>query len=244
MLNVAHRGASGNAPENTVASFDLALEMDADALELDVHMTRDGVLVVLHDATLDRVRGRSGFVRDASLDELKALDVGAWFGPSWRGLRVPTLEEVFGRYGSATRYYVEMKDPELYAGMEEALVRTIDGHGLGRDAVVLSFSAPGLHRVHDLDPAQPVLRLYPERAPIARTVPDSALYATGIGVAVEDVDAALVERAWAAGLDVLVYTADSFAEMRALADLGVDAVVTNFPERLAAGGVTTAAALP
>jgi glycerophosphoryl diester phosphodiesterase len=243
VLNVAHRGASGHAPEHTFSAYDLALTTGADALELDVHMTRDGALVVFHDATLDRVTGRSGLVRDASLAELKALDAGAWFGPRRRGLRIPTLGEVFTRYGTATGYYVEMKDPELYPGMEEELVRAIAEHGLSRHAVVQSFSAPGLQRVVELDSALPVVRLYPEGAPISQTLEETARYATGIGPSLDDVDAALVARARTLGLRVLVYTVDSPADMRALAALGVDAIVTNFPARLARSRVTTAGAL-
>lgn len=242
MFVVAHRGASGSAPEHTFPAYDLALAAGADALELDVHMTRDGELVVLHDATLDRVTGRSGFVADASLEDLKRLDAGAWFGPFWRGLRIPALDEVFGRYGTATRYYVEMKDPELYPGMERELVRLVAAHGLAGRVTVMSFSGAGLRRCREADPGLPLVKLYAEGATVCSVA--ATRCAGGVGLWRGDAGAATISLVRDAGLRVLVYTVDSVAEMRTLGALGVDELVTDRPGRLvAARRVSAAAAL-
>lgn len=242
MYVVAHRGASGSAPEHTFPAYDLALEAGADALELDVHLTRDRVPVVLHDATLDRVAGQPDFVADVSLEELKRLDAGAWFGARWRGLRIPTLAEVFRRYGTATRYYVEIKDPELYPGIERKVSGLIRTHGLTARATVMSFSGAGLRRVRRAGLGLPLIHLYPEGA--RPHVAVDASCAHGIGLWRGDVDEATFEAARAAGIETLVYTVDSFVEVRALSALGVDHLVTDFPSRLTARrSVTTAGAL-
>src|ERR1043166_3256151 len=91
---VGHRGAMGHCPENTMASFERGLELGADWIELDVHLTRDGGLAVMHDETVDRTTGGHGRVQDYTLAERKRLDAGAWFGPAYAGQRVPTLDEV------------------------------------------------------------------------------------------------------------------------------------------------------
>src|SRR5439155_1528352 len=127
VLNIGHRGASGYAPEHTFASYDLALKLGADYIEQDVQMTSDGVLVVTHDETLDRTaRGPAedctGPVKTKTLAQIKRCDAGSWFGPQFEGERIPTLEEVFQRYGRQANYYIETKSPEIYPGMEEALL--------------------------------------------------------------------------------------------------------------------------
>src|ERR1700681_4503232 len=122
---VGHRGAMGHRPENTLASFEHALELGADWIELDVHLTRDGALAVIHDESVDRTTDGHGLVRDHSLLELKLLDAGAWFGPGFVGERVPTLDEVleFARARN-TVVDIEIKNaPIFYAGIEEAVVR-------------------------------------------------------------------------------------------------------------------------
>src|SRR5437764_3413880 len=117
---IAHRGASGLAPEHTIAAYDKAVELGADYLELDVQRSKDGVLVVIHDAELDRTaRGPSsnctGLVADKSLAQLETCDVGVWFGlgdlflphPEFIGLRIPTLDQVLTRYRTTSRFYIE-----------------------------------------------------------------------------------------------------------------------------------------
>ena len=108
-LVIAHRGGSGLAPENTLAAFHKALEVGADGVELDVRLTRDGQVVVIHDRRLDRTTTGKGPVETCTLGELKSLDAGCWFGPQFQGERVPTLEEVFGELPSDLPIYVEMK---------------------------------------------------------------------------------------------------------------------------------------
>ncbi len=169
---IAHRGASGHAPEHTLAAYDLAVAMGADFLEPDLQMTADGVLVAFHDATLDRTaRGPAnlctGPVRERTLAEIRSCEVGSWFNerfpdradPDFVGLRVPTLDDLFERYGATVRWYPETKNPDErlpgQPSMEETLLALLDAHDL-RDAAVereqvliQSFSPASLRRIRE-----------------------------------------------------------------------------------------------
>jgi len=124
---IAHRGLSGLAPEHTWEAYDRAIEIGADYIEQDLHMSADGVLVILHDDTLERTaRGPephcSGRTREKTLAELRNCDFGSWFGAAFRGQSIITLDELLSKYGRTTRYYIETKDPAEMPGMEEKLV--------------------------------------------------------------------------------------------------------------------------
>ena len=254
VTNIAHRGASGHAPEHTLPAYDRALEMGADYIEQDLQLTRDGVLVALHDATLDRTaRGPAehctGRVIEKTLAQIRTCDVGAWFNerfpqdarPAYVGLRIPTLDEVLSRYGHRARYYIETKNPEDAPGMEEALLRALDAYGLRapaaerRQVLIQSFSEASLRKIHGLDPSLPLVRLYEgtmNSSAIRATLDQTSAYAIGIGPAQGSVDGALVEAAHARCLDVHPYTVNEVPDMRALLALGVDGMFTNFPDRL------------
>ncbi len=248
---IGHRGASGYAPEHTIPSYDLAIRLGADFIEQDLQMTRDGVLVAFHDPTLDRTArgaGCRGPIILRTLEEVLTCDVGAWFNraypaaarPEYEGLRVPTLDEVFSRYGRSTRYYIETKNPEEAPGMEEELVRLLGHHGLLEDAgegrvLLQSFSEESLRKLRRLAPDVPLIHLSDEPAgPLLARLPSIREYAAGIGPSKQHVTAALVDAASAAGLLVHPYTVNEVEEMEALRKLGVHGMFTNFPDRLRA----------
>ena len=258
VLNIGHRGASGYAPEHTFASYDLAIQMGADYIEQDLQMTKDGVLVVMHDETLDRTARPTaesqpgdctGLVREKTLAQIKTCDVGSWFNeaypqyasPEYVGLKIPTLEEVFQRYGKSVNYYIETKNPEADLGMEEELLRLMDKYGLTKPAakkwqiLIQSFSPASLEKIHALNPALPLIQLYSstETSETIQAQLDLVrAYAVGIGPSQTDVDAALVEAAHARCLDIHPYTVNETADMQSLISLGVDGMFTNFPDRL------------
>jgi glycerophosphoryl diester phosphodiesterase len=242
VVNVAHRGASGHAPEHTFAAYDRALAMGADYIEQDLHLTADGELIVLHDDTLDRTTDGSGPVAAATLEEIRALDAGGWFAPEFAGERVPTLDELFARYGTGARYYIEPKAPDRGAGMAEQVLETMDRHGLREPAVtgwqvlLQSFSAPFLHAIHALDPRLPLVQLYGNRgsAKIRGELEAVREYAVGIGPYMESVDAELVAAAHALGLVVHPFTLNTTADHERFVALGVDGAFSNFPDRFAA----------
>jgi len=254
VLNIAHRGASGLAPEHTFAAYDLALRQGADYIEQDLQQTSDGTLVVLHDETLDRTaRGPAenctGLVATKTLEQIKTCDVGSWFNERYPerareeyvGLRIPTLEEVLRRYRHRTNYYIETKSPEKANLMEQRLVALLDEYHLLRPAqrrwqvLVQSFSPTSLLKVQELAPGLPLVQLFSSRETsesIQARLQAVSEYAVGIGPSKTDVDANLVRAAHARCLDVHPYTLEEAKDMRALIDLGVDGMFANFPARL------------
>jgi glycerophosphoryl diester phosphodiesterase len=254
VLNIGHRGASGYAPEHTIPAYDLALKQGADYIEIDLQMTADGVLVALHDDTLDRTaRGPAenctGLVIEKTLEQIKTCDVGTWFNerypqyanPEYVGLQIPTLEEIFQRYSHRTNYYIETKNPEAAPGMEEELLRLMEEYNLIKPAakrwqvLIQSFSPESLQKIHALEPSLPLIQLYSSRETseeIQAKLAAAQAYAVGIGPSKSDVDADLVTAAHELCLDVHPYTVNETAEMEALISLGVDGMFTNFPDRL------------
>ncbi len=253
---IAHRGASGHAPEHTLPAYDRAVEMGAHFLEPDLQMTRDGVLVAFHDATLDRTaRGPSEFctgpVRERTLAEIRECDVGSWFNerfpdrahPSFEGLSVVTLSELFARYGDRVRWYPETKQPDQNPGMEEALLALLHRHGL-RDAAVerghvliQSFDPESLRRLRTLDPELPLVQLLSRQAMAGRTPAEVleavAGYAQGVGPNHSLIDAGFMAAARQNGLFVHPWTVNDPVVMDRLLELGVDGIFTDFPDLLA-----------
>ena len=255
VVNIAHRGASGHAPENTLAAFDLAQQMNADYLELDVYLTRDGVPVVLHDATLNRTtRGPAencvGEVGEKTLAQIRTCEAGSWFNrifpaaarPSYAsGVGVPTLEEVFQRYGQRANYLVEIKQPQRVPGVEAKVLELYERYGLRRPAaerwqvVTQSFSEESMRKLHALAPEIPLNQLLNNRE-----TPESILakldrireYAIGIGPAKSTVNAEMVRAAHQRCLRVFPYTVNDPQEVSALLALGVDGIISDFPERV------------
>src|ERR671920_916950 len=257
VLNIGHRGASGYAPEHTIPAYDLALKMGADYIEIDLQMTKDGVLVAMHDDTLDRTaqappgvpeRFCSGPVIKRTLEQIKMCDVGSWFNeanpqyanPEYVGLKIPTLEEIFQRYGTSVNYYIETKNPEAAPGMEEELLRLMDEYDLTEPAednwqvLIQSFSAESLMKIHEMNSELPLIQLYwaGTSKSIQRDLDGVSEYAVGIGPYKRDVDAALVEAAHEHCLAVHPYTVNTVEEMEALISLGVDGMFTNNPDLL------------
>ena len=227
-LVIAHRGASGQLPENTLPAFELAVEQGADMIETDLHRTRDGAIVITHDADLAGLGG-SGEIADASLDEVRALDAGG-------GERVPTLDEVLDRFGARIPFNLELKSPEAgeYEGLAEAALEAVRRRGLLGRTLFSCFSDRVLEALRALEPeARLGLLVSPRRAEraVARA---RALGAEALnpwrGMAAPD----LVGAAHDAGLAVYVFTVDAPDEMRALLDAGVDGLFTNHPDRLRA----------
>ena len=141
LLVFGHRGARAYAPMNTLPSFELALAQGADGVELDVRLTRDCEMIIMHNETVDETSDGEGRVADFTLAELKALDAGSWFGEAFKGVRVPTLDEVFEAIGRRTRINVEIKAEGLRSdGIEQKVANAIRRHNLLRSVIVSSFN--------------------------------------------------------------------------------------------------------
>lgn len=152
---IAHRGGAALAPENTLAAFKAAMDAGADAVELDVHLSRDGRLIVMHDETVDRTTDGSGAIADLTGAELKRLDAGSWFGAGYAGERVPYLEEVLAL---AAHPVIELKyGSERYPGIEETVVHALRTTGRMRDAIVISGNPSPLAALKRFAPELPTL---------------------------------------------------------------------------------------
>ena len=235
-LNIAHQGASADAPGNTLAAFRLALEMGADGFELDIMLSTDGYLVVIHDDTVDRTTDGRGPVRQKTLAELKALDAGVRFGARFAGERIPTLQEVFDLVaGNRAFVNVELKADSLKSdGLEEKLVALIRRYDLGERLLISSFNPFALWRVRRLTPDLPLALLYAENMPVhlrnrwfAFLSRPEALN-PGLRMATQE----HVRWAKSKGYRLYVWTVDEEPEMRRLIALGVDGIMTNKPDLL------------
>jgi glycerophosphoryl diester phosphodiesterase len=235
---IAHRGASGTAPENTMAAFRKAVELGAGFIETDLQLSRDARLVALHDDTLERTTNGHGPVSAKTLEELRHLDAGRWFHAgegqgslSFAGERIPTIEEIlaFGReHEIGLHLEVKATGP---SGAEHAVVGALRAAGEVARTVVLSFSPSVLKRLRQLEPLIMTGFLFSDRFPAA--------IATAVDVGARQllprtdrVTRELVSEAHAHDLKVVAWTANSPEEMESMIFLGVDGIITDYPEHL------------
>jgi glycerophosphoryl diester phosphodiesterase len=232
---IAHRGASADAPENTLAAVELALAQGADRVEVDVQRTADGALVMVHDADLRRTTdvpaARAGDPVGAfTLAELRALDAGSWFAPRFAGEPVPTLGDLLDAVRGRAGVHLELKDPHRYPGIERQVVAAL---GRDDDVLVQSFDHASVRRVHALAADVP-LGLLTERPLDAGELRAAAGFAAQVNPDVAVLDAGLVEAAHAHGLAVATWTVDGAEALRRTVALGVDAIITDTPGALRA----------
>jgi glycerophosphoryl diester phosphodiesterase len=220
VLIIAHRGASAYEPENTLRSVKKALELGADMVEVDVRASRDGHIVVMHDAVVDRTTNGKGYVKDMTLEELKRLNAGL-------GERVPTLQEVAELMGRKAQLVVETKVPEI----EKKVLQIIKENELGRQVLITSFYHPILKRVKELNPNMRTGAIIASRpikaAQLALDANSNALFPKHVYV-----DPEMVEEAHRHDITVYPWTIDALNEIEPLIKMGVDGIVTNKPDLL------------
>jgi glycerophosphoryl diester phosphodiesterase len=246
-LVIGHRGASAHAPENTHAAFELALAGGADGIELDVRLARDGVPVVIHDATFDRTAMICGNVEAYDSALLSTFGVGKWFNerrpryarPAYESERMPTLAQVFERYGSHT-IYVELKCEEVSrrAALARAVVELTRAHGLAGRVVVKSFEHDSLREVKRLAPEVRTAALFGRSWP-RPLLPSADILAAAGRCGADEISLhrsllrrATVEEARRRGFEVLVWTVNSTCWLRRALALGLRAVFTDRPGRM------------
>ncbi|HEY7496368.1 MAG TPA: glycerophosphodiester phosphodiesterase family protein [Candidatus Tectomicrobia bacterium] len=228
-LVIAHRGASSYAPENTIAAFDLALQMGVRHIELDVHLSRDGHLVVMHDDTVDRTTDGSGPVAHYTLAELQALDAGAWFGAAFTGERIPTYADVLARYRGRVHIHTELKGrTEHLAQYTADLVRA---RGMVDHVTMTSFHTAHLEEVRTYAPVFPRGWLVGE---VNDTVMAQAreLGCTQLCPRAPTVTPTLVRCLHAEGFVVRAWGVADVALMRQVLEAGADGMTVNFPDTL------------
>ncbi|HHY78926.1 MAG TPA: glycerophosphodiester phosphodiesterase [Thermoanaerobacter sp.] len=232
-LVIAHRGDSRNAPENTLASFKRALEMGADGIELDVQLTKDGQLVVIHDERVDRTTDGIGFVKDFTLKELKRLDAGIKFDKKFAGERIPTLNEVFELIGHKNFIInIEIKSGVvLYPGIEEKLVEAIKDYDFEEKVVISSFNHYSLRDVKRIAPEFKIGLLYQcglvEPWHMAIRMKAYSLHPFYFNIIPE-----LVEGCKKNNIKLFPWTVDRKEDMEMMIKAGVDAIITDDPQTL------------
>lgn len=231
MQLIAHRGASGHAPENTLAAFRMALAMGAKAIELDVHQSRDHRLVVIHDNDTRRTGRRPGRVKDLSFAQLQGIDCGSWFHGSFKGERIPFLEEVLDLCEGKAEVHVELKKGSaLYPGIEERVVDLIQKRKAWETTLVSSFDHQALVMVRWLDARIRIGYLLGMTSLRTAYKEMADLKAESLNLSQRQIDARKVKAAHEKGLRVLVYTVNTAKDLDRLDKMGVDGVFCNYPE--------------
>jgi len=232
-LVIAHRGASGELPENTFPAYSLAVEQHADMIEIDLHLTTDDAVVISHDAELDHF-GREGFIGDLSRADVAELDAarGSDAGP----LPVPELPAVLDRFGERIPFNLEIKRGEHaeYAGLESIVLDQVTTRGLLERTLFSSFFDPVLGEMRRRSPAARLATLVSPRAPDRALERAEAVGSEAVNPHFVLANDEFVAEAHARGLAVFVYTVDEPSMMEELLDRGVDGLFTNHPSRMRA----------
>jgi glycerophosphoryl diester phosphodiesterase len=234
-LRIAHRGASGECPENTLAAFRRAIEQSAGMIECDLQLTADGHVVVCHDWTVDRTTRARGRVSDLTLVQLRALDAGSWRGPRFAGERIPTLEELLDLALPRTQLNLELKcrdGAEAAHRLAMAVLAAVSARD-GLDSVIFSsFDADALEAVRDVSPyAQMGILWSVPPFDLAWEIARD-LGAISLHPAAESVTPEVVEAAHEHGLAVYVWTVNELDHMVELARMGVDGLFSDVPGRM------------
>lgn len=234
-LNFAHRGASYHAPENTLAAFLLAAEMGAEGIELDVQLSRDGALVVIHDFVLETTTDGTGPVRERNLTELKELDAGSRFDPAYAGQKIPTLQEVIDTVGHRLLLNIELKTSSWRDdGLVRAVIQSIEDNDLLDRTVVSSFNPLALCRVNKLNQSVSTGLLYAPDLPIPLRSPWTRhlLRLDAMHPHHSLVDDRYMEWASEREYRVHTWTVDDPDRMLELMRQDVDLIITNRPDLL------------
>jgi len=233
-LIFGHRGASMHAPENTLSAFRLALEMGADGIELDITPSADGVPMIIHDPDLERTTDGKGDVRQLSAAEIQKYDAGIRFGSKFAGERVPTLQEVFEVFGNRTRYNLDMK---TFYPEDRPIVRTvlslIEQYRLLPNVIISSFSLDTLRWFME-ECRQIRLGVLISQYTPHMMLEDSQLWEVRYEAFHPEhtlVDEAAIRRARQQRKKMVVWTVNDASRKRELAQLGVDAIITDDPVR-------------
>ncbi len=227
----AHRGASGYYPENTMSAFQEAVKQKADGIELDVHLTKDGYLVVCHDETLNRTTNGKGFIKQYDLYELKQLDAGLWFDKKFKGEKIPLLEEAIDLVKKSNmELNIEIKAGSIfYPGIEEKVLKMIDKYGIRDKVIISSFDHYSLVKIKSMDKDIKTGILYSEAlyrpTDYLKTTGANALHPNYITLTKD-----IVEEAHSLGVEINTYTVNKEEHIRMIKAMNVNAIITNYPD--------------
>ena len=232
-INYAHRGASAYYPENTILSFQKAIEMGCTGIETDVQLTKDGVLVLIHDEMVNRTTNGMGFVKDYTYSELTRLDAGSWMGEEFAGIKIPTAEQlIYLTSGKDIMLNFEIKNGVImYEDIEQKLIDLINSHRIKHKVILSSFNHYSIAKCNKLCKGINTGLLYMEGLykphNYAKTVGANALHPYFYAINEE-----IVKEAKKHKLKVNVFTVDDEEYMKAFLDMKVDGIITNYPDKL------------
>jgi len=235
VLVIAHRGFSGAVPENTIAAFKKAIDLGVDMIELDVHLSKDGQVVVIHDDTLNRTTNGKGKVVSYTFNELKQLDAGSWFGAQFSGERIPTLQEVLELVRGKTLLNIELKQGDLgqysIKDLADRSLQEVERAGMLNQVIFASFDLSAIDRIREKNPRIPVALIYSKswsflhEATGGRPIPVLSCRGTVL-------TQTNVSKARQQGIKVLVWTVNTEEHMERFRNMEVDGIVTDYPDRL------------
>ncbi len=235
VLVIAHRGFSGTAPENTLGAFKKALDLGVDMIELDVHLSKDGEVVVIHDDTLNRTTNGKGKVAEYTLKELKQLDAGSFFNPRFSGERIPTLKEVLALVKGQVPLNIELKKgdmgPYTLIDLADRAFQDIEKKGMVNQVIFSSFELSAIERIRERNPNVLLALNYGKDwnfpGEMTRGKPISVLSCRA-----KVLNQFNMSRAKKQGIKVFAWTLNTEEEMEQFLKVGVDGIITDYPDRL------------
>lgn len=239
---VAHRGASGYAPENTMAAIKKAITMGVDMIEIDVQLSKDNEVVLMHDLTVDRTTNGKGKVRDLYLEEIKKLDAGKWFSSEFLGEKVPTLEEVIQAINGQCKLLIEVKRVKSKKlEIENKIVQLINKYNAYNWCIVQSFETQVIKNIQELDKSIECHKLVTMNISVLPLHIDSRIktgtiykYKTvqSINPYFKMLNKRKVNKIHSRGQKIITWTVNEPEDMKRMIEMGVDGIITNYPDRL------------
>ena len=219
-LRIGHRGAAGHVLENTLGSIEKAIELGVDYVEIDLRLTRDGHVVVLHDATIDRTTNGHGRIKDLTLAQLKRIKTKD-------GQHVPTLEEVLKVTDGRVGLMLELK----IRGRAKAVTEIVEQSGFSSPVIYASFDHTELARIRHILPKANILALF-EKGPIRPRALVANVHPTHIGIRFDHMRERLVDTVHAAEIKIFAYTVNDWAAIQSMKAVSMDGLISDFPEKI------------
>lgn len=229
---IAHRGASTYAPENTLAAFKKALDQEADAIEFDVRLSKDGVPVICHDATINRTSNGKGYIHNLTVDQLKKYDFGSSFSKKYKGETIPTLDETLSLISDQPRtIHIELKNgPVIPKDLERKVLDLVYRHGVEHKVVYSSFDHVSLQRLTHIDPNAKIgLLFHINLINLFDYIQNTGLCIYSIHPNHFYVTEEMIVEAHERNIEVNIYTVNNRNQANMYKSLGIDGLITNDP---------------